>query len=133
MYVRIGRYRRERDPEDWDRTEIVKIHPYDIWNADQTLALIIHPLLIKLKEEKSGYPNDFDEEKGNGGWDAWVLILDQMIWSFKEIIASDYLVKYAGESGVDDDLTWIYKVNKHELQIQAGLDLFGHYFRALWT
>jgi hypothetical protein len=35
----------------------VKIHidPYDTWSMDHTLALIIHPLLVQLKEKNHGY------------------------------------------------------------------------------
>lgn len=34
----------------------IKIHDYDIWSMDSTLALIIHPMLLKLKENKHGSP-----------------------------------------------------------------------------
>ena len=51
---------------DWlnsgKRTEFVKLHKYDSWNADHTLALIILPLLKQLKETKHGAPHVDDED-----------------------------------------------------------------------
>ena len=44
------------------RTEFVKLHKYDSWNADHTLALIILPLLKQLKETKHGAPHVDDED-----------------------------------------------------------------------
>lgn len=84
----------------------VKIHldHYDTWSMDHTLSLIIHPMLIQMKETKHGSPfvDDEDvpehlrstaapplteEEKNYGGVDSlhearWNWILDEMIWAF---------------------------------------------------
>jgi hypothetical protein len=35
----------------------IKLHPYDTWNMDETLSIIILPLLLQLKEQKPGSPN----------------------------------------------------------------------------
>ena len=35
----------------------IKIDNYDVWSMDHTLALIIHPMLLKLKEQKHGSPH----------------------------------------------------------------------------
>lgn len=87
----------------FDRKEKIKIHSYDVWNADQTLALIIHPTLLKLKEIKHGSPNVDNEdvpehlryirtkeEEWSGTtddlWpDRWDYVLDEMIWAFNEL------------------------------------------------
>lgn len=92
------------------RTEIVKIDNYDVWGMDHTLALIIHPLLLKLKTQKHGYGwidnKDVPKEirstapgarKGIANkwdWDnfaearySWVL--DEMIWTFAQLADED--------------------------------------------
>lgn len=81
----------------------VHIHDYDVWSADHTLALIIVPVLQKLKEVKHGYPHvdneDVPEElrfskedkeklEYDGTVDAkhearWEWVLDEMIWAFE--------------------------------------------------
>ena len=144
MFVRIGRYATDKDPEDFERKIKVEVHSFDIWNADHTLALIIHPILIKLKETKHGYPPDFCEPKDfrpnpypetcvGGGWDAYEKILDKMIWSFQEIIDDNYLMKYYDERPGPEDKTWTHKVMEHDKKIQEGLDLFSKFFRSFWT
>ncbi len=97
------------------KTEYVKIDYYDIWSADSTLATIIHPLLVELKKDKTGYaivadedaPEELKEEQ------RWHYILDAMIFSFEKI-------------GKEDD--YLY-----DEEIQKGLTLFGKYYRTLWT
>ena len=51
MKVKIGKYRKN----DKKRRVEVKIHRYDTWSMDHTLALIIHPMLVQLKEKNHGY------------------------------------------------------------------------------
>jgi hypothetical protein len=86
----------------------VKIHidGYDVWSADHTLAMIIAPVLKKLKEQKHGSPHVddkdvpehlrrtaapslTDEEKNTGHTDTlweqrWEWVLDEMIWAFEQ-------------------------------------------------
>lgn len=50
MKVHIGRYRKN----DKKRKIKIKLDPYDTWSMDHTLALIVHPMLIQLKETKHG-------------------------------------------------------------------------------
>jgi len=84
-----------------DRTIKVRIDDYDAWNADHTLALIVYPLLQKLKETKQGTPSvvlkdlpkSFVYEKTANdvkgftySETAWDYILDEMIWAFKQIV-----------------------------------------------
>lgn len=82
----------------------IRIDNYDVWNMDSTLALIILPMLLKLRDQKHGFPivenedvpeetgfrdythqlNDyeFDHDKAMARWD-WVL--KEMIWAFEQL------------------------------------------------
>lgn len=146
----------------------VKIHDYDLWSLDSTLALIILPALIKIRQGKHGAPHVDDEDvpdhlksinsvkDEHGNDDNWFMrwdyILDEMIWSFRQI-NSDWEDQYwSGESDfyseqcADNpelfemktgskhtlDCDWEGR-KKHQDRIQNGLRLFGKYFQALWT
>ena len=37
------------------REVYIKLHRYDTWNMDHTLALIIYPMLKQLKEQSKGH------------------------------------------------------------------------------
>lgn len=85
----------------------VHINGYDTWSADHTLALIIHPVLVKLKEDKPGSPYVDDEDvpehirstaakpkKDEYDVDEfhearWDWILDEMIWTFEQYTNPD--------------------------------------------
>lgn len=88
------------------RKIFVKIDNYDCWSADHTLALIITPVLKKLRENKHGAPyiddedvpeelrstscRELTEEEKNCGhtddnhFDRWDYVLDEMIWAFEQ-------------------------------------------------
>lgn len=81
----------------------VKIHGYDVWSMDTTLAYIIIPMLEKLKANKNGTPmsmfkdEDGVDENGSATEEAsgkaiarWDMTMDHMIWSFKQLIDDDY-------------------------------------------
>lgn len=138
MKVNIGPY-----PENEENRKIeVKIDHYDIWNLDVTLANIIVPALEKFREDVPSAPYILDEDVPehlhsiNGESDEsdekdvyefdslylerWCWVLDEMIWSFKQI----------------RDLfdTKDYKnYHKNHNRIDNGLRLFGKYYRGLWT
>jgi hypothetical protein len=83
----------------------VKIHidKYDTWNMDKTLALIVLPMLKKLKKTKHGAPfvddtdvpehirstnakpkeNEWDTDGYH--FDRWDWVLDDMIWAFEQL------------------------------------------------
>lgn len=86
----------------------IKIHidPYDVWNMNHTLSLIILPMLEMLKAHKHGSPfvdqEDVPEhlratekagpENGytdNTVHDRWAWILDEMIWTFQQLADED--------------------------------------------
>lgn len=87
------------------RTIKVKIDPWDTWNADETLAIIILPLLKQYKEHHDGGPcvDDSDVPEGMGlraseappkesEWDVdenhfkrWGWVLDEIIWAFEQL------------------------------------------------
>lgn len=93
-----------------DRKIDITIENFDTWNMDHTLALIILPMLIQLKETKHGIPNDFatvggenyheqlsfdfyaesHDDSFSDGCRRWEEALDKMIWSFQQIAIDDY-------------------------------------------
>ena len=118
MKINIGRY-----PSKGNRRKInVQIDRFDTWSTDHTLATIIYPALIQLKQTKQGIPNDFVEVGGeeystqqsfdfyieshdeawNEGAKRWDETLDKMIWAFHQIAFEDYGDKYHhGKSDYD--------------------------------
>lgn len=80
----------------------VRIDDYDTWSMDNTLALIILPMLKQLKETKHGSPLVDDEDlpahmrHGDpNGYDHWVhyrweWVLNEMIWAFEKELDDDW-------------------------------------------
>ena len=87
----------------------IKIHidDYDVWGADHTIALVVHPILLKLKSKKPGSPQVDDEDvpehlrstaapPKKDEWDIdgnhherWAWVLDEMIWAFEQCTKDD--------------------------------------------
>lgn len=82
----------------------VRIDDYDVWSASETMASIIHPMLVKLKESKHGSPTvDFEDVPEELHPDPkelatlqphdsdsklhlrWEWVLDEMIWAFEQV------------------------------------------------
>lgn len=94
----------------------VKIHSYDTWDAGHTLALIILPMLKKLKDVKRGSPYVDDEdvpehlrstsapalsqqEKDTGHVDnnhhaRWEWVINEMIFAFENKVNDDWEDKF---------------------------------------
>lgn len=90
-----------------ERKVKVRIDNYDVWGADHTLALVIHPVLLKLKEQQNGSPCVDDEDvpdhvKSSAAgpkeneWDTddkhfdrWEWVLNEMIWAFEQCTLDD--------------------------------------------
>lgn len=99
MKVEIGPYTDGVEP----RAVSVEVHPYDTWNMDVTLATIVHPMLVQLKETKHGSPCVEDEDvpeelrstsapPKENEWDTddnhfkrWDWVLDRMIAAFADL------------------------------------------------
>lgn len=120
----------------------VRIDPYDTWSMDHTLALIIHPMLVQLKQKNHGYfssdPEDaphIGQEEGTDftndskAVDRYNWIMDEMIWTFDQLKNdNDYDLFYNQETK-----EWDFEAhNAYNERIQNGLRLFGRYYRALW-
>lgn len=91
------------------RKRKIKVHidPWDTWSMDNTLALIIHPMLIQLKNTKHGAPfvddedvpeelkstsapakeNEYDTDDNH--FNRWNYVLDEMIWAFAQSVSDD--------------------------------------------
>jgi len=155
MKVFIGRY-----PSNWvtkknpnaQQTVRVRIDPWDTWNMAETLADIILPMLVQLRDEKHGSPGDikpfmeasnasnqycFDwyKDDDNKAWDLghkqWTDIMDKMVWSFEQIVIRDREDQFHtikdGKRFFD-----IKAYTAYYERIQEGLDLFGKYYMNLW-
>lgn len=110
MKVKIGPYPNGNRKRKVD----VQIDRYDTYGMDHTLALIILPMLVQLRNTKHGIPHEFAQVGGedydsqesfdfykesvnesfNKGCDRWDEVLDKMIWSFQQLIDDDYDSKY---------------------------------------
>lgn len=105
-----------------ERKVEVRIDRYDTWNMDNTLAHIIHPMLVQLKETKHGSPWVDDEDvpehlrstaasPKENEWDTdenhakrWEWVLDEMIYTFACEIDGTWEDKFhTGEI----DIEWI--------------------------
>ena len=96
-----------------ERKVDIRIDKWDTWSMDNTLSLIIEPMLKQLKANKSGHPCGIVPDPngetepgypcGNCGCaKEWEIILDKMIFAF-ESLNNDYEDKYhSGEC----DFTW---------------------------
>jgi len=99
-------------PVNWIKNKIprihyIKIHSYDTWSADSTLAPIILPMLKMLNEKKHGAPftedvdvpehlrstaappkeNEYDTDALH--FERWDWIMGEMIWAFEQIVKDD--------------------------------------------
>lgn len=130
MKIKIGPHRK-------NRAFNIHIDDFDVWSLDYTLACIIHPALIRLKETKHGYPElwedgmvthhnydrqlhfDFIDEEVETQYliDKWNVIMDKMIYSFEQIV-KDKLFDITDQKQLDE--------------IQEGIDLFAKHYTSLW-
>jgi hypothetical protein len=105
-----------------NKKHIIKVDRWDTWNCDSTIAKLVFPMLLQLKDEKQGVPSEFGEVGGEAhgvqdsfefyqesyafAWDEgvkrWDTILEKIIWSMYQIAYVDYDQKYHhGESDYD--------------------------------
>jgi len=137
----------------------VKLDTADTWSAQETIALIAHPLLKQLRATKHGYAyvpdedvpdslktHNIEHDEAKYNW-----VLDEIIWALDEIATSNVnapeldssieLFDTSGESWVLRDLTdeeelafnkFRTEHDAYDARIQNGCALFGKYFQSLW-
>lgn len=104
---------------DWrgERNIKIRIDKWDTWSMDNTLALIILPMLKQLKATKQGSPLvDLDDlpphmchtfKKSEDDWDTedpwvhykWEWVINEMIWTFEQLLDDQWESKYVIEEG----------------------------------
>jgi hypothetical protein len=145
------------------RTQKVKIRidRWDTWSMDHTLAPIILPMLVQLKETKHGAPwvavadvpkelrptkkqlMDYEKDGTTDPkhFDRWDWVLDEMIWAFEQKCRDHWEEDYYGpyiESKDKRELfgrfEWIDDEGrqKHQERMTNGFKLFGKYYENLW-
>jgi hypothetical protein len=112
----------------------VRIDKHDTWSMDHTLAHIILPMLVQLKENNHGYPSGLTEKK----WDD---IMDEMIWAFEQKLRDNWEDDYYGPYIESEDkrelfgrFEWVDDEGrqKHQERMTNGFKLFGKYYENLW-
>ena len=141
MKVNIGPY----TDDGKEQVLEVAIHDYDTWSMDYTLAPIILPMLIQLKETKQGAPQvdwedvprelrpsgeDLRAYNKNGEtdvhfFDRWDYVLDEMIYAFDcKANKDDVFMRF--------DINDKKAMEKEQKRISNGFRLFGKYYESLW-
>jgi len=117
------------------RIEYVHVDRFDVYNMDNTLAKIIHPMLLELKNQDTSYPilgseyndcfstelqipDDFDTEFDDNFIlkQRWTYVLDEMIYAFEKV--------------KEDNIILLSKEKRE--RVDNGLLLFGKYYCNLW-
>lgn len=113
-----------------NRKTNIKLHDYDSWNVDHTLALIIVPLLKQLRDTKHGSgfiePEDLPEHlrpkadepdtETNNVELRWNWALDEMILAFEAELDDTWEDKYI--SGLMD-YTWVKDAHGNSEQVRG--------------
>jgi hypothetical protein len=129
----------------------IRIDNYDTWSMDNTLALIILPMLKQLKETKHGSPMVDDEDvplhmrhtlsKGPDDYETddrwvhykWEWVLNEMIWTFEQELDDSWEDKFrhgepnyefihvGGEIGTESELNEMIQTNPN-----YSFDIEGH-------
>jgi hypothetical protein len=137
----------------------IRIDPWDTWSMDNTLAPIIHAMLVQLKETNHGAPfveNEYVPESlqatpemlkayyENGTADElhferWNWVMDEMIWSFEQKDKDNWEEQYYR---YEDDPTAIFGMKivwqdnvgrqAHQERMSNGFRLFGRFYENLW-
>lgn len=115
----------------------VRIDDYDTWSADNTLAVIVLPMLRQLKETKHGSPAVEDEDvpeelrstsaeplteaqistghTDNNWHKRWEWALEEMIWAFEQIVDDDADSKFFEHpENEDEDLATAIRNTKFD-------------------
>ena len=144
------------------RQQRVKVHidRWDTWSMDHTLAPIILPMLVQLKETKHGAPHvDLEDvpkelhgkkltkkqkeqgEVDDKHFERWDWVLNEIIWAFEQKCRDhweeDYYGPYIegeGDGILGGHFEWTDDEGrqKHQERMSNGFRLFGKYFESLW-
>jgi len=119
----------------------VRIDKYDTWSMDNTLAHIIHPMLVQLQATQHGSPLIDDEDvpeelrstscaPKQNEWDVdnnhfrrWDWVLNEMIFAFES--RTHDVLEHDNDWTLDDQ-------ERHEERMRNGFRLFGKYYQNLW-
>ena len=136
-----------------ERKEKIHIDRYDTWSMDNTLAVIILPMLKQLRDSKHGAPYvDPDDcpkdlrpkEQDEYGTDdthfaRWDWVLDEMIWAFEQKTIyweEQYYGPYieSDEGTFKGRFEWVDDEGRkaHQKRMSKGFELFGKYYEGLW-
>lgn len=130
----------------------IKIHNYDTWNMDSTLALIVLPMLKQLQNTKHGSafvdsedvpenlrapepPSEKNDYTDATVHERWEWVLNEIIWAFEQLQPEcDWESQYFADNWRD---TKPHSYDRegyeaHAARISNGLKLFGKYYRGLW-
>jgi hypothetical protein len=113
LKVEIGPYPKGGE----ERIIDIHIDGYDLINADHTMALVIHSMMLAYQKRPGGSPyvadEDVIEDIGNDVHVRWRWVISEIVYAFGEVV---------NDCVVDDDA-----------RIQNGINLFAKYFRGIWT
>lgn len=161
MKVKIGPYPKHRWYHNWlykkfgytpDQKISVHIDPWDTWSMDHTLADIVLPMLIQLRDTAHGSPMVDDEdvphlakrglssnesaqldlfasdEHDHEVWEQchtrWQWVLNEMIYAFDcKANKDDVYMRFRGD---------LDAARKEQDRIANGFRLFGKYYEGLW-
>ena len=137
----------------------VRIDKWDTWSMDHTLAPIILPMLVQLKETKHGAPMvDMEDvpkelratkkqltaysktgEADDNYFKRWDWILDEMIWAFEQKCRDNWDEDFYEYEDDDTErfgvkLVWEDREGQkaHQERMSNGFRLFGRYYENLW-
>ena len=144
----------------WHKRKIVvKIHDYDVWGLDHTIALIAAPALRRLKDKKRGAPfvddDDVPEELRSTAappvleyqtdanhFKRWEWVIGEMIWAMDQVADDNADSVFFDHSQVDESAPFEEQVKGVKYDKEGwqawdhrktnGLRLFGKYFEGLW-
>jgi hypothetical protein len=135
------------------RTIDITIDGYDVWSMDHTLALIVLPMLKKLKEVQHGYckvdEDDVPENLRGEEQDEvkWNYVLDEIIYAFEKKVDDSWEDEFYPanmkinweplkdgffEMKVEGDTPNYDAIGAVQKRMQNGFVLFGKYFQNLW-
>jgi len=155
MKIKIGPFPNHRFYHNWlynwfgyspKQKTSIRIDNYDTWSMDHTLAPIILPMLVQLKETKHGAPwvavadvpkelrptkKDINAYNKDGSTDdkffkRWDWVLDEMIWAFEQKCRDDWMSDYNYNKWDSEG------AKAHQERMSNGFKLFGIYFENLW-